>query len=324
MASAIFRPVERAYFSIDSLDRHEYFLNSELYQYYRQGSRLAGSEDLFGPKKISKKDVLRLAEVEPRRISFAYTLTDQPKRKSGYKGSVGTFSVPFRASVGDIFERDTDLHLSDKAQLGGYSRYIESESEFAQIRDWVKRQGTRIFLRDCLDLSIALDQNRPKPGAEYSTLGRLEHRAKRQGDSHAIRNLVTAYCEAIADLPLYRDCGIIAAVPAPPNKRLDLPTTLARRIAKDLGIEDITDRFSFSGPKQAIKEAAASEKWDRWDACGLSFDPPLEGSPSIILIDDKYQSGVTIQYVASKLRDAGAGEIYGLCAVKTLRDTDNQ
>ncbi|MCG8503907.1 MAG: hypothetical protein MI755_04815 [Sphingomonadales bacterium] len=287
---------------------------------------MAGSEDLFGPKKISKKDVLRLAEVEPRRISFAYTRTDQPKRKSGYKGSVGTFSVPFRASVGDIFERDTHLHLSDKGQFGGYGRYIESESEFAQIKDWVKRQGTRIFLRDCLDLSIALDLNRPRPGAEYSALGRLEHQAKHthKENPRAIRNLVTAYCEAITDLPFYRECEIIAAVPAHPDKHFDLPRILAQRIAEELGIQDVTHRFSFSGPKREIKDAPASERWDVWDECGLSFDPPLEDSPSVILIDDKYQSGVTIHYVASKLRDAGVGEIYGLCAVKTLRDTDNQ
>ena len=237
---------------------------------------------------------------------------------------MGTFSVPFRASVGDIFERDTHLHLSDKVQFGGYGRYIESESEFAQIKDWVKRQGTRIFLRDCLDLSIALDQNRPKPSAGYTTLGWWEHQAKHKQKPHAIRNLVTAYCKAIKDLPFYRECEIIAAVPAHPDKESDLPTTLARRIAKEFGIEDVTYRFSFSAPKPEIKDAPASERWDVWDACGLSFDPPLEDSPSVILIDDKYQSGVTIHYVASKLRDAGAGEIYGLCAVKTLRDTDNQ
>jgi len=45
--------------------------------------------------------------------------------------------------------------------------------------------------------------------------------------------------------------------------------------------------------------------------------------PAVIVIDDKYQSGISIQFVASVLRAAGAGEIFGFCAVKTLRDTDN-
>lgn len=49
----------------------------------------------------------------------------------------------------------------------------------------------------------------------------------------------------------------------------------------------------------------------------------LDGRHSVILIDDKYQSGTTINFVASILRGAGAGAIYGLCIVKTARDTDN-
>ncbi len=44
---------------------------------------------------------------------------------------------------------------------------------------------------------------------------------------------------------------------------------------------------------------------------------------TIILIDDKYQSGITIQYIAMKLQQAGAHEVYGLSFVKTLRDKDN-
>jgi predicted amidophosphoribosyltransferase len=50
----------------------------------------------------------------------------------------------------------------------------------------------------------------------------------------------------------------------------------------------------------------------------------LKKAPSVILIDDKYQSGMTIQFVASRLYDAGTAKVYGLCAVKTLRDMDNQ
>jgi len=42
----------------------------------------------------------------------------------------------------------------------------------------------------------------------------------------------------------------------------------------------------------------------------------------VILLDDKYQSGTTAQFVASQLYDAGASEVQGLFCVKTWRDTD--
>ncbi|MBF0334071.1 MAG: nickel-dependent hydrogenase large subunit, partial [Alphaproteobacteria bacterium] len=60
-----------------------------------------------------------------------------------------------------------------------------------------------------------------------------------------------------------------------------------------------------------------------YEAAGLTMVPSLTGAPAVILIDDKYQSGVTLQYVASRLYQAGARRVYGLCAVKTMRDTDN-
>lgn len=41
------------------------------------------------------------------------------------------------------------------------------------------------------------------------------------------------------------------------------------------------------------------------------------------MIDDLYQSGLTINYIAEELRAAGAHEVFGLAAVKTLRDDDN-
>jgi predicted amidophosphoribosyltransferase len=43
----------------------------------------------------------------------------------------------------------------------------------------------------------------------------------------------------------------------------------------------------------------------------------------VILIDDLYQSGITMQYVASRLLQAGAASVLSLTIVKSNRDTDN-
>jgi hypoxanthine phosphoribosyltransferase len=48
----------------------------------------------------------------------------------------------------------------------------------------------------------------------------------------------------------------------------------------------------------------------------------VEGK-SIVVVDDLYQSGLTINYVAEELRLAGAKEVLGLAAVKTLSNDDN-
>lgn len=262
----------------------------------------------------------------PHRVCFATTHADQPRR-STKPPYIGTFNVPFFETVGVLIREACGIELSPNRNFpGAYWRSIRSEDEFGRIADWVRSQGTRVFLRDCLDLSIALDFNFRGNGESpegHTPLGELEHRAKNQEDESAISALVTAFCEAIRDLPCYQKAKLIAAVPPRPGKDYDLPATLTSRIAARLALADLTARFTFSGVKGTVKATRFSEKWAAWEQGRLTFTPPLTGRPSVILIDDKYQSGVSIHYVASQLRAAGAGEIYGLCAVKTWRDTDN-
>jgi hypothetical protein len=261
----------------------------------------------------------------PRRICFRTTHAGQPKR--GKAPRVGGFNVPFWETIGRSFEVGTELKLFRSQNFDGhYGRLVRDEAEFQRIEAWVKRQGSRVFLRDCLDMSLALGLN--LAGGEggpdgHTHLGALEARAKQAPDEAAIAELVTAFTDTIRDLPGYRKAKLIAAVPPRPGKTYDLPSVLAARVAAALALTDVTARFQFAQPKGTVKEARVEDRWHAWEQSGLTFSPALSGRPGVIVIDDKYQSGTSIQFVASVLRAAGAGEICGICAVKTWRDTDN-
>ena len=259
------------------------------------------------------------------RVSFTATRANEPKRSSGRY--VGTFHIPGGNCVEKIFETDTGLQLwTDNFKPLVRWRSIRSEDEFIKIDAWARRQGRRVFLRDCLELSVALDIRSSWDGdqnTDYTPIGALEYRAKFTPDEEAIEALVGHFCAAIVDLPFYRDALLIAAVPPRPGKSYDLPQTLAARIAERLPLINVTPQFQFVGRKGLVKQLTLKQKWAAWEQSGLTFTPPLPASPSVILIDDIYQSGTSLQFVASRLRAAGAGAIYGLCAVKTSRDTDN-
>lgn len=49
----------------------------------------------------------------------------------------------------------------------------------------------------------------------------------------------------------------------------------------------------------------------------IADDVDLEGK-SILLVDDLYQSGLTMQYVAMILKNAGCSRVFGLTLVKSL------
>ncbi|MGH7045007.1 MAG: hypothetical protein ACREE2_01285 [Stellaceae bacterium] len=81
--------------------------------------------------------------------------------------------------------------------------------------------------------------------------------------------------------------------------------------------------MKFNAEKESIKALPVDEKWAALEAARLSVDNRVDGK-KIILIDDKYQSGITANFLASELYRAGAVEVNGLFCVKTWRNTDNQ
>lgn len=101
---------------------------------------------------------------------------------------------------------------------------------------------------------------------------------------------------------------------------------LASRLATKLGLTDLTSHFIYGGPKDQLKEMPLAERWVAWEGAKLSLSVAgaaiLKGHP-VILIDDKYQSGVSANFVAMLLQQNGASDVYGLYAVKTMRDSDN-
>lgn len=208
-------------------------------------------------------------------------------------------------------------------QFKRYSLAIDTEERFEKVHSWLESQGSTVFLRDCLALSCALDMNFSDPAERsYTELGDLERKAKHSQDIGAISELSDRLSAFIEETPYYRRAKYIAAVPPRPGKTYDLPSTLAESVSKVLGLKDVTALFSRGASPGSIKNAAVEQKWDLWESTELELEgrfPPI----SCILLDDKYQSGITLQFVASRLLAAGFSRVYGLCVVKTLGDSDN-
>lgn len=278
--------------------------------------------------RITYERVLECRGRAPRRIDFARTRPDQPKRSTDPRW-VGSFSVPFDKTIKPLFKAATGFDFIHKTsvfhgkEMENYFLSIKTEDDFTRIQNWVAAQGTLVFLRDCLDLSLALDSNFVEVGGPYTTLGELEHKAKASQDADALETLGDLLINAIRDLPFYKDTKMVMAVPAAKEKLFDLPSVLAQRVAFTLSKEDLTSRFAFHGAKGQVKDCALEEEWLQLESADLRYTGSNLAGACVILIDDKYQSGTTMQYVAMKLQEAGAKRVYGISLVKTLRDGDN-
>ena len=172
-------------------------------------------------------------------------------------------------------------------------------------------------------MSLALDFNLASEG-KYTAIGDLEHRAKYDRHLASVHQLADIMVSTISEIAYYRDVEFVSAVPPEPKKEFDLPSILAKLIAQKLDITNVTDRFVWRGEKGKLKDAKIDEKWDRLESAGLEFvDDCIEGK-TVLILDDLYQSGRTMQFVGKQLIDVGAKRIYGLAIVKSWRLTDNQ
>jgi|SRR6185437_14421984 len=285
-------------------------------------------ERLFGKLRnptamdeITLQRVQQMRTLEPRRRCFADNSGIQMAKKNGSR----SFSVRFEETIRPIYEIMTGFQLYHSAQFSNYWHSIDDDEDLAKIQKWESSQGGRVFLRDCLSLSIALGINFPNNQSyDRTELGELEHRAKQHRDKDAIKELATRTFNTINELPFYKEADFVAAVPPRPDKEFDLPAWIAKLVAVATKKPDITRNFKFGNTKGTLKEAALDEKWTAWENAGLTLDSVDLAGKKVILIDDKYQSGTTLQFVAMILQKHGASEVYGLSLVKTLRDTDNR
>lgn len=268
---------------------------------------------LAGMPPFTFADVERMRGESPRRRQFAESSSDLNPN--------GSFTLGFKFRfVAELFEHETDLRTRT-GPYGPWANFTDTD-EIQLAREWKSRRDRLVFLHDNLDYSIALDFNFAAEG-EYTPLGLAEHRAKEEQHAASLDVLCGALLAAIGDLPAYQAANALCAVPPSQGKTWDLPTEIVKRIAPVCGKQDLSNAVAFTNKKQSLKALSLEDKWASLEASGFQADPKSVKEATIILIDDKYQSGTTAQFVACKLYEAGAKSVMGLYCVKTWRDTDN-
>ena len=273
---------------------------------------------------ISREAFAALLRKSSRRIRFASNFP------AAFLTRAGADEAPFFETVGPLLAGDTGFTLAPHGWK--YRCNLPNKSDYDLVADWVQAQRGRLFLRSALSCCVALDLNfqagQPSPPTMRTDVGLLEYRAKFERDMSAVASLTREMAEAIKSMAHYRAARFVAAVPPLRRKSFHLPSRLAADVARTLDISNLTGNFSFSGkPASESKKLPLAGKWANLDEAGLVMraENLPQGDESVILLDDKYQSGATMHYVAMRMRKAGvSGPILGLTAVKTWTDDDNQ
>jgi hypothetical protein len=212
-----------------------------------------------------------------------------------------------------------------------YFRRI-SDDDLASVRLFIEALRSCVIIKDLTGGSVALGYRARKSGTgglERTELGQLMRDAKPYDepatDSHreAGRELARRLCTFVSAMPFYRNVDGFVAVPSSnPRKSFPLPRGFVDKLAKHTGKVDLSAALTKSTATRELKNLSRQQKVEALVG-SVTVDEAKVSGKSIVVVDDLYQSGLTINYIAEELRAAGAKEVFGLAAVKTLRNDDN-
>lgn len=272
---------------------------------------------LFAPIEITKESFEHFYALEPKRINFASTHSGALKRSE--PPHVGIISLPFLESIEPVFP----FRLFS-SRFSGHYRSIKTENEFEDIASWISRYRDVVFIRSCMEANYALSMNMTEPG-KHTEIGELEYKAKYQGCETSSADIFARMASFVTET-LVPCLGVDALCAMPPSDPAvagaSFVTRMASQISEKSGLPDCSPAISWKAKKEPLKTKAFDERWSYLESVGLNVSADVR-EKSIVVVDDLYQSGTSIAFIASKLLSNGASRVIGLSVVKSLSDSDN-
>jgi len=239
-----------------------------------------------------------------------------------------TYENAFRSMV----EINSYVHHGKDGRLIIFLNGTEGDKEApGGVVSWLETVGHPVAMKDFLAISFALDYDKSSgnPQNPQTTMGALRARAKPYGGTAATTqtkeaaDILAGHCGAFLNvMSCYSsaDC-VVAMPPCDPSNAFSLPRHLAKRIAKEWGREDLS-RHLTGKSRNPIKGVPLAQKLDTLLGT-LKVDGGVFAGRKPVLLDDLYQSGISMNYCGLLLLQAGAKKIFGLACEKTCRNDDN-
>lgn len=216
-----------------------------------------------------------------------------------------------------------------KARYGGYDFGLYADISAADeiiVRKFCNALSNALWLKDDLDQSFALAIHGSYPNGQFqrSPMGDLVYGAKPY--DKPVTETHRAYAQQIASsmvafiesCPIYKSADAIAAVPpSNPDKLFDLPTYIVAEIARLTKKTDVSRGIRKTRRTLPMKDLQTDTEKASNISGAFQADPKMMGGKTIILVDDIYDSGQSINEACRTIRGSGTLAVLGLTATKT-------
>jgi hypothetical protein len=242
------------------------------------------------------------------------------------------FANTYENAFGSMCQVNYYPHHAKEDRLIIFLNGTEGDPEApAEAVEWIEKVGHPVAMKDFLAISFALDYDREggNPKKPQTEIGALRGCAKPYGGSvattqtrEAAGRLAERCVTFLKGITCYSsaDC-IVAMPPSDPSKSFNLPRYLAERIAEEWGRENLSEHV-IGKPRDSIKGLPGAHKLDTLLGT-IEVDEGVFTDRRVLLLDDLYQSGISMNYCGLLLLQSGAKKIFGLACEKTCRNDDN-
>ena len=277
-------------------------------------------------QKPFTEDDIRSMNVGRRQLKTEWKALHPPSRSNENWKIILPFANTYENAFRSMCEVNFHPHPVSEDLLIIFLNGTKGDAEApADAAEWVEKVGHPVAMKDFLAISFALDYgwHGGNPEEPQTEIGALRAQAKPYSDSaataqtnQAADKLVEHCMKFLNNMGCYAaaDC-IVAMPPSDPLKTYNLPRDLAKRIANEWGREDLSKHVTGKA-RNSIKKVPLANKLDTL----LGTINVAEGvfhDRKVLLLDDLYQSGVSINYCGNLLLQAGAMKIFGLACEKT-------
>ena len=217
-----------------------------------------------------------------------------------------------------------------------------NDNDIQAFNQWANNCNTHIWLKtnkniekqfmDELNYCVASDWNFSFETNTRTNVGEAEYKLKYHYPKGKINakeaaNYSDILANAIMDcfqyLPIENTTSIL--VTSIPSNRENLSWGMAKYVCNKLNVSLLSSNLKVE--KQQTKGLSIDQKIEMWDSiykCGQVDLTETVYGKTVLIVDDLYQSGTSIWSFAKHLKSMGTSLVYGLVAVKSQRDSDNQ
>lgn len=169
------------------------------------------------PKKITRESLIDFINdtSATKRLCFAMREQSMPLKEGYGKDVLKWFNLPFRDTIGPILEEMLGIHVCSRKDGIGCYYPCKKVEEVHALQQFVDKYRSVVFLRDKLDLSIALSMRELEVESGARTyLGQLEYLVKYEDDVDRTgekEELVKAFESILSDFPFFKYADYICA-----------------------------------------------------------------------------------------------------------------